>query len=112
MDDYSKPKVPSINAEEVSKAIEENINIILLDVRTTGEYSRGKIKGSINIPLDEVSLKIEATIPDKKSIVYVYCLSGSRSVYAVDTMIKLGYANVYDMTNGLLAWRAKGFITE
>lgn len=66
MDDFNQPKVPSITAEEVNKAMLENNEIILLDVRTTGEYSRGKIKGSINLPLDEVACKIETTIPDKK----------------------------------------------
>ncbi len=112
MDNFNEPEVPQVSAEEVNKAISGGKNQIILDVRTAGEYSRGKINPSINIPLDEVACKIGDTIPDKESVIYVYCLSGSRSVHAVDTMIKMGYKNVYNMTSGLLAWRAKGYRTE
>jgi rhodanese-related sulfurtransferase len=100
-----------ISVDDVKRALDNKEDIILLDVRTTGEYLRGKIAGSINLPVDEVTQKIEALIPDKTKIVYVYCLSGSRSVYAVDMMIKLGYKKVYDVPNGLLAWRVKGYPT-
>lgn len=103
------PKIPQIDASAVKKAIDEKENFILLDVRTKEEYAKGKISGSINIPVDQVSEKISQTIPDKKSLVYVYCLSGSRSGSAVEIMQKLGYTNVQNMTSGLLAWRAKGY---
>jgi phage shock protein E len=111
MFDNTGPNVPQLSADDVKSAIDTGKNIILLDVRTTGEYSRGKIANSINLPVDEVSCKVESVIPDKEATVYVYCLSGSRSIHAVDTMIKLGYKHVYDMANGLLAWRVKGYPT-
>jgi phage shock protein E len=101
----------NITADEVKKAIDNNEEFVLLDVRTTGEYARGKIAGSINLPVDEVPEKIEKLIPDKDKTIYVYCLSGSRSVFALAIMEKIGYKNIYDMTNGLLAWRAKGYKT-
>jgi rhodanese-related sulfurtransferase len=104
----SEPNVPQITVEGVRASIDAHEDIILLDVRTTGEYSRGKLTGSVNLPLDEVSDKIESVIPDKKAKIIVYCLSGSRSIHAVDAMAKLGYTNVFNMTGGLLAWRAKG----
>jgi phage shock protein E len=100
-----------ISTDDVKKALDNKEDIILLDVRTTGEYLRGKIAGSINLPVDEVVQKINSFVPDKNQTVYVYCLSGSRSVYAVDMMVKLGYKKVYDMPNGLLAWRVKGYPT-
>jgi rhodanese-related sulfurtransferase len=103
--------VPQVSPDDVRSAIDAGKNIILLDVRSVGEYSRGKISNSINLPVDEIPGKIESVIPDKNAVVYVYCLSGSRSVYAVDVMSKLGYKKVYDMPNGLLAWRVKGYPT-
>ncbi len=101
-----------ISAQELQKIIDTNPEIILLDVRTPGEYVRGKIANSINLPVDEVSDEIEKIIPDKNASVYVYCLSGSRSVYAVEEMMMLGYKNVFNLTNGLLAWRIGGFKEE
>jgi phage shock protein E len=109
MDYFSEPDVPHVTAEDVKKAIDEKENCIVLDVRTEGEFARGKIAGSINLPVDTVECDIQKVVQDKSTIVYVYCLSGSRSVHAVNAMIKHGYTNVFDMSHGLLAWRAKYF---
>ena len=57
-------------------------------------FARGKIAGSINLPVDEVPSKIESVIPDKSALIYVYCLSGARSAKAVTVLEKLGYTNV------------------
>jgi rhodanese-related sulfurtransferase len=109
MIDFTEPQVPTVEAEVVKKAMDEKAQCVLLDVRTTGEYSRGKLEGSINLPVDEVSAKVETEIPDKTAKIYVYCLSGSRSAHAVDVMKNLGYTNVFHMNHGLLGWRAKYF---
>lgn len=101
--------VPQITADEVQKAINEKKDIILLDVRTPEEYSRGKIDSSINISVENIPDQIISAIPDKNKTIYAYCLSGSRSDVAVAMMKQLGYANAFSMTNGLLMWRSKKF---
>ena len=100
---------PQISADEVQKMINEKADFILLDVRTPGEYSREKIEGSINIPVDTIANQIIAAVPDKNKTIYTYCLSGSRSNVAVDSMIQLGYTSVFSMTSGLLMWRSKKY---
>lgn len=105
----SGPKVPQIDADSLLIKVKLKENFILLDVRTSQEVSKGKIGGSVNIPVDRVTLEVENVIPDKSKTVYVYCLSGSRSTAAVDVMIKLGYKNVFSLTSGLLSWRAKNY---
>lgn len=106
---FLKPQVPTVQPEEVKRAMDAKETYVLLDVRTQGEYSRGKLDHSINVPLDELAGSIETQIADKNTLIYVYCLSGSRSAFAVDFMKKKGYERVFDMNQGLLAWRAKGF---
>lgn len=105
----TKSPIQQITAEEVKKSLDTKEDVLLLDVRTDGEFSRGKIEGGINLPVDEVAAKIESLIPNKSQKIYVYCLSGSRSVHAVEAMVKLGYQNVFNVTSGLLAWRTKGY---
>jgi len=100
---------PQITADDVYKGISEKADLILIYVRTRGEYSKGKIEGSINIPVDTISNEVTAILPDKNKTIYVYCLSGSRSVIAVDALKKLGYTNVFSMTSGLLMWRSKKY---
>jgi rhodanese-related sulfurtransferase len=108
MFNFFQPKVEEVDVDVVKKAMDGHQTMILLDVRTPGEFASGKLEGAINVPLDMVSSTIEKELPDKNETIYVYCLSGSRSVHAVDAMAKLGYKNVYNVTSGLLAWRVKG----
>ncbi|MEY2924007.1 MAG: hypothetical protein RLZZ337_547 [Bacteroidota bacterium] len=55
---------------------------IILDVRSTGEYSRGHVKNSKNIPLDKLNAKME-TIKKWNKPVIACCASGMRSGSAV-----------------------------
>lgn len=98
--------IKQITVEEVSLSIQEGKQVILLDVRTQGEYARGHLQNSINLPTDELEEKISGVIPDKNQLIYVYCLSGARSDMAVDYLSQIGYHNVLSMKSGLLAWRA------
>lgn len=101
--------IPQITADEVKKAVDEKADVIILDVRTPGEFDRENISGSINLPVDNITEKILSNIPDKSKVIYVYCLSGARSDFAVNTMKQLGYNNVFSMTSGLLMWRSKRY---
>jgi phage shock protein E len=112
MDDINEAIVPQVTCEDVKRAIDQKENFILLDVRTEGEFGRGRIAGSINLPVDKVESDIASIIPDKSVNIYVYCLSGNRSARAVDVMVKLGYTRVSNIEHGLLGWRAKYFPVE
>lgn len=54
---------------------------IILDVRSAAEYRQGHIKGSKNIPLDEIKLKSDMIKKWNKPVVTV-CRSGARSQVA------------------------------
>lgn len=105
--------VPQIDVRDVFKKINaKDTGFVLLDVRTPQEYSGQRIAGSINLPLDKVEEQIETLIPNKDKAVYVYCMSGSRSIVAVEIMQNLGYKNVYDMISGIMACRVYGLPLE
>lgn len=97
-----------ITAEEVHAAI-GNADITIVDVRTPEEVIKGAVKGSVSIPLDQLETDIESKIPNKNQIIYLYCLSGSRSEVAADLLTNLGYTQAFSMSNGLLMWRFKKF---
>ena len=59
----------------------ENIDIkeaTIIDVRTPGEFMMGNVEGSINIPLDEVSSRVEEFKNIEGNLV-LCCASGGRS---------------------------------
>ncbi len=106
---FNEPTVPTVEAEDIKKAMDAKEVCAILDVRTAGEFSRGKLEGSLNCSVEQVPRSVEALLPDKKQKIYVYCLSGARSSVAVESMIELGYTNVFHMNHGMLGWRAKYF---
>ena len=108
MFNFLKP-VQSITAEEVKRALDTKADVIIVDVRTPDEHRKGHLEGSLLLPVDTVSEKAASVLKNKKKTLYIYCLSGSRSVKATDILLKLGYTKAFNMTSGLLAWRAKGY---
>jgi rhodanese-related sulfurtransferase len=64
----------------------------LVDVRTPGEFAGGHVKGSVNIPLDNLQTQI-SQFKDKKHII-VFCRSGNRSGMAKNILEQNGFKNV------------------
>jgi rhodanese-related sulfurtransferase len=69
-------------------------NGIIVDVRSPQEYSGGNIKGSINIPLQQIGNKSEQL--KKYKNVIVCCQSGMRSASAASILKGKGFENVYN----------------
>lgn len=68
---------------------------IILDVRSSGEYSGGHVKGSINIPLDQLSKNLNK-LKDKNKPIITVCASGMRSASAKSILKSNGYTQVYN----------------
>jgi rhodanese-related sulfurtransferase len=83
----------SSNNENLATLV--NDGAFLVDVRSPGEFADGNVKGSVNIPLDQVQNQL-AKFKDKEYIV-VFCRSGNRSGQAKSILEQNGFTNV---TNG------------
>lgn len=67
---------------------------IIVDVRTPAEYRQGHIKGSMNIPLNDLSsraAKLKKDVP-----VITCCASGMRSASAKGVLKSMGFKEVYN----------------
>ena len=76
----------------------ENIDIkeaTIIDVRTPGEFMMGNVEGSINIPLDEVSSRVEEFKNIEGNLV-LCCASGGRSGQATLFLQQNGLSNVHN----------------
>lgn len=87
--------VQEVKCTEAMRLVDEGA--ILIDVRTIAEYSSGHLDGAKNIPVEVIAEQIESEIPDKDTKIIVYCRSGNRSATAGQTLIDMGYTNVYDL---------------
>ncbi len=68
---------------------------IVLDVRSRGEYSSGHMKGSINIPLDQLQRNLDK-LKGKDHPVITCCASGMRSASAKGILKNAGFTNVHN----------------
>ena len=90
---------------EVAKKMMESEKVVILDVRTPEEVKTdGYIKGSVNVPLDQLKpgVKLEAA-PDLNQKILVHCKSGVRAEKASKILVETGYKNVYNFY-GTLQW--------
>jgi len=69
---------------------------IIVDVRTPGEFRGGAYPGAINIPLDDLQMRVNE-FGSKSREITLYCASGARSAYGQRVLQQLGFTNV---TNG------------
>ena len=65
---------------------------MLVDVRNPDEYKSGHVKGSDNIPLDQISQRLDRF--KNKNTIVVFCRSGARSKMAQSILKSNGVTNV------------------
>jgi phage shock protein E len=68
---------------------------IIIDVRSKAEFAGGHIKGSINIPVDQLSNNLNK-LKDKNKPIITCCASGMRSASATSLLKSNGYAIVHN----------------
>ena len=93
----------NISPKEAKERLDSVQDIILLDVRTVGEYKEKHIPGSLLVPVDVIEDEAQVKLPDKNAIIFVYCRSGNRSVTASKALVQMGYRNVYNL-GGIIDW--------
>ena len=98
-----KAEYVKITAEQAKKILDSVEDYILLDVRTKEEYQENRIEGSTLIPSTELENEVGKVIPDKNTLILVYCRSGARSAASAKVLVQLGYMNVYDF-GGIIDW--------
>lgn len=104
--------IKKISAKELIDLKAKSKDLVIIDVRTEPEVIRGRIPDSIHLELNRLEEDVEKLLTNKDNPVIVYCLSGSRSLEASETLERLGFRNIYDLENGMLGWRTQGLPTN
>lgn len=90
------------------KAKSQEAGVVLLDVRTAGEYAAGHIEGAINIDVEGMTFEGEIADLDNTKTYAIYCQSGRRSRIAVETMTKAGFTKLFNLDQGIGSWISAG----
>ena len=93
--------VKNISGEDAAKLIRENKDLVILDVRTKGEYQSGHINGSKLMPVGDIASRISELEKFRSKPILVHCASGGRSPKAVNVLLKNKFGPIYHMNHGL-----------
>jgi phage shock protein E len=99
----------NMNVSEFSKKITES-GVVILDVRTPGEFAEGYIEGAQNIDFQSGNFENEIAALDKNVTYAVYCRSGNRSGQAAKIMHDAGFHEVYNLDGGVIDWANEGML--
>ncbi|MGL5642620.1 MAG: rhodanese-like domain-containing protein [Paraclostridium sp.] len=94
---FGSKKYTNINNEELQRITKLNKNALILDVRSPGEFRNNHIPKAKNIPVQELSTKLESLSEYKDDEIIVYCASGGRSASAANILYKSGFNNIYNL---------------
>ena len=87
--------------------ITDTASVVILDVRTPGEFAGGHIAGAVNIDQgsDDFMEQARQQLPLHDATIAVYCRSGKRSASAARRLAAAGY-RVVNLEGGIMAWTA------
>ncbi len=102
---------PMISVDEVKRKLDEKDDFLILDVRSTEDYQgeQGHILGSVSVPLDKLSERINELSEYIEKTVVIFCRTDRRSAKAALLLAKNGFADVHVVRQGMTDWNSKGY---
>ena len=89
-----------------AKAFDERVSVVprlqIVDVRNPGEVEAGTIPGAVNIPVAQLTGRLDELDPTVPTV--VYCAGGYRSSVAASLLRQRGFVDVSDILGGYEAW--------
>jgi len=79
-------------------------NVVIVDVRTPGEFNEGRIANSINIDVNSTDFADSISNLDKSKVYFLYCKGGVRSSRARDMMKEAGFKYIFELDGGIMNW--------
>lgn len=83
---------------------------LLVDVRTEAEYASGRIPGAVNIPLNDLPIRLDELQTDHPLV--IVCGHGMRSIMAAEFLAGQGFTNLYNLVEGTAYWIETGLPVE
>ena len=104
--------VTVMTQQELSKQIEVKADILILDVRTPGEFKDGHIPGAYHLDHREIESRIGELDAYKNRPVVVYCYSGIRAGMVESYLVEQGFTEVRHLQGDWSAWESNKLPSE
>jgi rhodanese-related sulfurtransferase len=101
-----------ISRDELSVLTAAGRRPVVFDVRSAGEFRRGRIPGARHLPFRSPDWReLAASLPAATAIV-VYCGHGPRAWFAARRLRRLGFTDVQCLRGHMQGWRLAGLNEE
>lgn len=107
---FDNIKYKALYFKEASKLIADDPNLLLLDVRSPGEFADtgsrqslniGRLKGAINISIDSIQKHLKDLGQYKDKTILVYCSHSQRSRVVSKMLTDSGFKHVNSLNGGM-----------
>lgn len=93
-----------ISTTELEQHLDDGTELVLVDLRDPGDFTREHIKGAINIPYKELPVRYRE-LPTDRLIIF-YCYRGPKGMLAARNLSRAGY-RASNVCGGIQAYRGK-----
>ncbi|GAA1383207.1 rhodanese-like domain-containing protein [Catellatospora chokoriensis] len=98
----------AIDVSAVRALLAGESEVLLVDVRTPGEYQTAHIAGSVNLPLDQVEAHLDDFVAAAGPTMVMVCQSGNRAGRCQARLAAAGASGARVLSGGLNAWLQAG----
>jgi len=98
----------SLDVSAARALVEADPDVLVVDVRTPGEYATCHIPGAVNLPLDQIDAHLNRIVADAGGRLLLVCQAGGRATQARARLAGAGLEGSAILTGGMNAWNAAG----
>lgn len=104
-------QTPMVSVDEVKQLLDAQADVLVLDVRTSAEYSGegGHIAGARNLPMDTLAQRLGELEGERQRPIRLVCRTDRRSAQAAQLLGEAGFADARAVQGGMSAWLARGY---
>jgi molybdopterin/thiamine biosynthesis adenylyltransferase/rhodanese-related sulfurtransferase len=105
-----RQRIPEVDPAEAFRRAA--VGAVLVDVREPEEVAQGSPANAVRIPRGFLELKIEESVADLDHPLLTVCAGGTRSLFAAENLLQLGFTDVTSVAGGIAAWKREGLPVE
>jgi len=105
---------PMLSVESLKSKLDHNQDVFVLDVRTASEFAneQGHIPEAHNIPVEDLSKRLDELAKYKGSLIAIVCRTDKRSLQALRLLTQKGFTDVHVVKGGMTDWNVQGFLVK
>lgn len=101
-------EIRDISVADAAELVKSNDSVVVLDIRTPGEFQQGHIKGAKHIDFLAEGFDEKIAKLDKNTTYLMHCASGGRSGKALANFKSRGFTSILHLKDGFMGWKAAG----